>query len=65
MKTITRTLIAVALLAALVACGNKGALIKPSQVPPPTPAAESMPVPPDTNPVDTAPETPAADDGNG
>ncbi|MEO6264436.1 MAG: lipoprotein [Luteimonas sp.] len=63
----TRLLIAAALLAALVACGNKGPLVKPSQaqaaMPVEVPAEQS---PPATGPTDAAlpmeiPPPPAAD----
>jgi predicted small lipoprotein YifL len=53
MNTPTRIAIAAALLVLLAACGNKGPLVKPSQVPPAEPV--SMPVSPDTTPVDPAP----------
>jgi predicted small lipoprotein YifL len=53
----TRIAIAAALLVLLAACGNKGPLVKPSQAAPAEPV--SMPVSPDTTPVDPAP----AEDG--
>ena len=66
MTTIPRILSTLALLSLLAACGNKGALIKPSQIPDQTPSGQSMPVPPETNPVDPAPQdqatTPATDE---
>ena len=66
MTSIPRILSALALLSLLAACGNKGALIKPSQIPDQMPSGQSMPVPPGTNPVDPAPQdqatTPATDE---
>jgi predicted small lipoprotein YifL len=53
MNTPMRIAIAAALLVLLAACGNKGPLVKPSQVPPAEPV--SMPASPDTTPVDPAP----------
>ncbi|HVR80928.1 MAG TPA: lipoprotein [Luteimonas sp.] len=60
MTTPIRYLIAAALLATLAACGNKGPLVKASQVPP-ADAAAAAPVdnasPPPSDPTDaTAPE---------
>jgi len=62
MTNLARYLTAAALLATLVACGNKGPLVRPSAVEPPVP----MLVLPAIDPIDTAPieETappPAAD----
>ncbi len=57
MNTITRTLIAAALLATLAACGNKGPLLKPSQIPEAQTPEE--PAPQDATPVSPVAE-PAA-----
>ena len=53
MNTPTRIAIAAALLALLAACGNKGPLLRPSQVPPA--GTEVIPASPDDMPVDPAP----------
>jgi predicted small lipoprotein YifL len=53
MNTPMRIAIAAALLVLLAACGNKGPLVKPSQVPPAEPV--SMPASPGDMPVDPAP----------
>lgn len=75
MKTATRYLTAIALLAALAACGNKGPLVKAS--PAPADAATSLDstgvapleqaqAPPATEPVSAAPaDVPPAGDGGG
>lgn len=79
MNTITRTLIAAALLATLAACGNKGPLVRPSQIPesqtPEEPAPQdATPVIPIAEPAapvsqdETLPPPPSDDDddaGNG
>jgi len=61
MKTILRAASSsIALALVLAACGNKGPLVKPSQVPPPEPVAmpaEALPAdatPTDATPVDQA-----------
>jgi predicted small lipoprotein YifL len=53
MNTPTRIAIAAALLVLLAACGNKGPLLKPSQVPPA--GTGVIPASPDDMPVDPAP----------
>lgn len=54
MNTITRTLIAAALLATLGACGNKGPLVRPSQIP-------ETQTPEEPGPQDATPVTPIAE----
>jgi len=51
MTNLARYLTAAALLATLVACGNKGPLVRPSAVKPPV----QILVPPAIDPTDTAP----------
>lgn len=61
----------IALSLALCACGNKGALVRPAQVPGENPTDQSMPSPPAAEPdnatvPEALPETPPIDeDGNG
>ncbi len=73
MNPITRTLIAAALLATLAACGNKGPLVKPSQIPETQTPEEAAPQ--DATPVEPVAEPaapvssdealpPPADDGD-
>ncbi len=62
MNDITRTLIAAVLLATLAACGNKGPLIKPSQIP--ATQTPEEPAPQDATPVApvAAPAAPVSDE---